>query len=169
MNPALQRYATPLTTGLFLVSLISGIALFFHLGAAFFHGMHEWLSMVLIVPFVLHLWRNWNAMKNYFRKPAFAISMGGSLLAALAFVVPAVLGGEGGGGRPPVFALSQKVMQASVSEMAAVLDMEPATLSAQLSSAGYSVSSPDQSLNEIAETAGKSFMDMAGALIAQTH
>ena len=83
--------------------------------------------------------------------------------------VPAVSGGEGGGGRPPVFAFSQKMMQASVSEMAAVLDVEPAALSAQLTAAGYSVSSPDQSLDEIADTAGKSFMDMAGALLAQPH
>ena len=53
MPAILNRYATPLITGLFLVSMISGIALFFHWGSAWFHGMHEWLSMVLIVPFVL--------------------------------------------------------------------------------------------------------------------
>jgi hypothetical protein len=46
MTDFLNRYATPFITGLFLVSLISGIALFFHVGGALFHGMHEWLSMV---------------------------------------------------------------------------------------------------------------------------
>ncbi len=46
MPAFLARYATPLTTGLFIVSLVSGIALFFHWGGAAFHGMHEWLSMV---------------------------------------------------------------------------------------------------------------------------
>ncbi len=44
-----SRYATPFITGLFLVSLISGIALFFHVGPGGFHGMHEWLSMLLIL------------------------------------------------------------------------------------------------------------------------
>ncbi|MGE8104358.1 DUF4405 domain-containing protein [Allorhizobium sp. NPDC080224] len=58
MPNILSRYATPFTTGLFLISLISGIALFFHLGTAAFREMHEWLSMVLILPFVLHLWKN---------------------------------------------------------------------------------------------------------------
>ena len=46
--------ATPFTTGLFLVSLISGIALFFHWESRVFHGMHEWLSMVLIAPFIIN-------------------------------------------------------------------------------------------------------------------
>lgn len=62
MKPLLLRYATPFISGLFLVSLISGIALFFHLGNATFRGMHEWLSMVLILPFVLHLWKNWRPL-----------------------------------------------------------------------------------------------------------
>lgn len=164
MHPALQRYATPLITGLFLVSLISGVALFFHLGSAYFHGMHEWLSMVLIVPFVLHIWKNWRPMLNYFRQGSFAIAMLVSLLAALAFVVPA-MSGSAGGGRPPVFALSQKIMQGSVAEMAAVLDMAPAALSAQLEAAGFAVSSPEQSLDALAKAAGKSSMEMAGALV----
>ena len=62
MPTLFKTYATPLTTGLFLASLISGIALFFHIGPSGFHGMHEILSMVLILPFVLHLWRNWRPM-----------------------------------------------------------------------------------------------------------
>lgn len=167
MHPALQRYATPLTTGLFLVSLISGVALFFHLGSAYFHSMHEWLSMVLIAPFLLHLWRNWRGMMNYLRKPAFAISMAVSLAAALFFVLPATSGE--GGGRPPVFALSQQVMQASVMEVAAVLDTTPEALRAKLADAGYAVDSDQQSLAEIASAAGRSTMDMAGALVGQSH
>ena len=50
MPPVLYRYATPLITGLFLVSLISGLALFLHIGPGGLHPMHEWLSLVLILP-----------------------------------------------------------------------------------------------------------------------
>ena len=67
MSKILSKYATPFTTGLFLVSLISGIALFFHFGPSAFHGMHEWLSMVLILPFVLHIWKNWRPFVCYFK------------------------------------------------------------------------------------------------------
>ena len=49
MPTLLQRYATPLITGLFLVSLISGTALFFHIAQSTFREMHEWLSLVLVV------------------------------------------------------------------------------------------------------------------------
>ncbi|MCE8421489.1 DUF4405 domain-containing protein, partial [Rhodovulum sulfidophilum] len=59
MSSYLGRYATPFITGLFIVSLVSGLALFLHVGPSGFHAMHEWLSLLLIVPFVLHLWKNW--------------------------------------------------------------------------------------------------------------
>ncbi|MFZ2101600.1 MAG: DUF4405 domain-containing protein, partial [Oricola sp.] len=86
MPPILARYATPLITGLFIVSLVSGVALFFHYGSAYFHSMHEWLSMVLIVPFVLHIWKNWRAFLNYFRRPPMAVASVVSLAAAVAFI-----------------------------------------------------------------------------------
>ncbi len=88
MASLLLRYATPLITGLFLVSLISGVALFFHWGPGAFHGIHEWLSMVLILPFVLHLWKNWRPMTAYFKRAPMAIALGLSLLASLAFFIP---------------------------------------------------------------------------------
>lgn len=75
MPNLLSRYATPLTTGLFLVSLISGIALFFHYGTAAFREMHEWLSMVLILPFVLHVWKNWRPFLAYFKRLPMALSL----------------------------------------------------------------------------------------------
>ncbi|MDT8871715.1 hypothetical protein RAA17_12975 [Komagataeibacter rhaeticus] len=34
-----------------------------------FHSMHTWLSMVLLLPFVLHVWRNWGQFMLYFRNP----------------------------------------------------------------------------------------------------
>ena len=49
MKPFLNRYATPLTLGLFAVSALSGVALFFHLAPGAFHGMHEWLIRVPII------------------------------------------------------------------------------------------------------------------------
>ena len=73
MKALLLKYATPFIAGLFLVSLVSGVALFFHVGNATFHGMHEWLSMVLILPFVLHLWKNWKPLFAYLSGAPMAI------------------------------------------------------------------------------------------------
>lgn len=164
MKSLLYRYATPLTTGLFLVSLISGVALFFHWGGATFRGMHEWLSMVLILPFLLHIWRNWRPMIVYLRGAPMAVALIGSTLVAIAFAVTAPdVEGRGAGGPPP-FRLARQMMQATVPEAAAVLDITPEALTAQLAAAGMNVTNPDQSLAVIAKAAGKSDMQAMDAV-----
>ena len=55
MPKLLSAYATPFVTGLFLISTISGLALFFHVGPRGFRGMHEWLSLVLLALY----WHPW--------------------------------------------------------------------------------------------------------------
>ncbi|ADZ71228.1 DUF4405 domain-containing protein [Polymorphum gilvum] len=158
MPGILARYATPLTTGLFLVSLISGVALFFHLGSAWFHGMHEWLSMVLIAPFVLHLWKNWRPFVSYFKRPPMAIALAASLAASVAFVVP-LLGGEAPAGNPMV-ALAGAVQKSSVATVAPVFGKTPETLTAVLEQNGYRVASPNDSLAAVAAASGKSGRDI---------
>ncbi|NVO25025.1 DUF4405 domain-containing protein [Donghicola mangrovi] len=164
MKSALLRYATPFITGLFLVSLVSGVALFFHVGPAGFHGMHEWLSVVLIIPFLLHLWKNWRPMTAYFKRGAFAIAMVVSVGAAAVFLMPTQ--GETGGGRPAAFALSTMIMKGSVAEVAAILDTSPEGMTDALTNAGYTVSSADQSLTDVAAASGKTEMDIAGTLVS---
>ena len=166
MKTFLNRYSTPLIAGLFAISLISGVALFFHWGSAYFHSMHEWLSLALILPFVLHLWKNWRPMVRYLTGAPFAIAMALSLAAAAGFAVSATQNSGDGRRGPPQFALSQKVMGGTVSEMAAVLDQTPEALSAALTKAGFTVTGSDQSLNAIATASGKSGAQMAAALIA---
>ncbi|MBY6004796.1 DUF4405 domain-containing protein [Salipiger bermudensis] len=166
MSQLLNRTATPLVTGLFLVSLVSGIALFFHWAPATFHGMHEWLSMVLILPFALHLWKNWRPMSAYLRKPAFPVAMLASLAAALAFVIPDA-SSTAGGGRPPQFAVAQQMLDGSLSTVAPVLGETPEELGAALGAAGFTVSDPAQSLSDIATASGQSAEAMLALLAAQ--
>lgn len=164
MPALLSRYATPFVTGLFLVSLLSGIALFFHWGPGALHPMHEWLSMVLIVPFVLHLQRNWRAFSGYFKRAPMAIALTVSVIAALAFFIPQ----KSGRGRvaPPQFVLAHRVLGASVAEIAPALSLSPEALSAHLASAGIAAADPSASLLDLAAAAGKSEADLARALIA---
>ena len=149
MTRFLNRTATPLITGLFLVALISGVALFFHWNAGAFHAMHEWLSIVLILPFALHLWKNWRPMTAYLRKPVFGLALGASALAALAFVLPTDAA-SGRGGRPPQFALAEVMLSGTVSEVAAILNQTPDALTERLGAAGFTVHDPEASLHEIA-------------------
>lgn len=166
MTTFFNRYATPLITGLFLVSLISGVALYFGVGQAYFHEMHEVLSMVLIVPFVLHIWKNWRPLTAYFRRPAFQISMALSLVAALAYVVPQIGATNAGRGGPPQFALANKMMTAPVTAVAPVLGMTADDMVARLIAAGYTVGSSDESLSEVAQASGQPLPAMAAAVLA---
>ncbi len=164
MPSLLNRYATPLITGLFLVSLVSGVALFFHIGPSAFHGMHEWLSMVLIVPFVLHIWKNWRAMTGYFRRVPMAVALALSVAASAVFFLPA---GEGEGrGGPPQFQIAQQVLAASPETVADLFGVTHETLMEQLRASGMLTDLPGQSLREIAAASGKTDADLAVALLA---
>lgn len=164
MPRLLSRYATPFITGLFLVSLVSGIALFFHVGPSGFHGMHEWLSMVLILPFAFHLWKNWKPMTSYLRHAPMAIALIASLAAALVFLYPASASRGDRAGGPPQFAFAHKALTASVAEMAPVLDMTPEALQAKLAAAGFSVAGSEQTLTDIAAASQKSEAELVSAL-----
>ena len=166
MPDLLNRYATPFVTGFFLISLISGVALFFHVGTAAFREMHEILSLVLILPFGLHVWKNWRPLLNYFRRAPFWIGSAVSLAAAIAFAWPAITGAAGGAGGPPPLALSNAVMKAPVAEVAPVLNVTAEDLLAGLKAKGFTVTGAEQSLVEIGKASGKDTMELAATLVA---
>jgi hypothetical protein len=159
MYTLLMRYATPLITGLFVVSLISGVALFFHLGQAYFHGMHEWLSMVLILPFVLHLMKNWRPFLNYFRRSPMAIGLGVSLIACLPFVYQGAMGAAGGN---PVMGVVRALEKSTLANAAPVFGKTPDALKAALEQKGYAVASTETTLGEVAKASSKESFQLIG-------
>ncbi|MGR6469021.1 DUF4405 domain-containing protein [Rhizobium sp. PAMB 3182] len=163
MPTLFQRYATPFTTGLFLVSLISGIALFFHYGSAYFHGMHEWLSMVLIAPFLLHIWKNWRPFVNYLKRPPMAIASGLSLAAAIAFAVPAMTETAGASGNPMV-AISQAITGGTVADVAPLFGHTPESLATALQEKGLTVTSADSTIADVAKASGVADREMMSYL-----
>lgn len=157
------RYATPFITGFFLISLISGVGLFFHVGPSGFRGMHEWLSLVLILPFGLHIWKNWKPMLAYFKRTPMAIALALSLAAAIPFLMPTTGGTEGG---PPQFQLARKLLAQPATNVAAALGSTPEAVTKALADAGITLATPTQGLTEAATVAGKTDMDLAVALLA---
>lgn len=148
MKTALTRHATPYTTGLFLVSTVSGVALFFHLGSNLFHSMHEWLSMLLLVPVGLHVWKNWGALLTYLRRHTLMLPLLLSLAAGIAFAVPG-LGSTGSGGNP-AFRLNNAATSAPLTQLAPLLHSSPAALQAKLQARGLQVASANDSVKTIA-------------------
>ncbi len=163
MNDSVNRYATPFTIGLFLVSTVSGVALFFHLGSKYFHGMHEWLSMVLLLPVVFHILKNWPGMKGYFKRKTIWMPTLLSVIAAMVFVVLA----WNSPGRPPSPA-AKLIGAQSIATLAPLMGTTPAGLEAKLAEKGYTASATD-TLAAVAKKAGKPVDVIVGELSGQAR
>ncbi|WP_156386332.1 DUF4405 domain-containing protein [Aureimonas sp. Leaf454] len=158
MRSILLRYATPLTTGLFIVSLVSGVALFFHFEGRLFKAMHEWLSMILAVPFGLHLWKNWRPLVSYFKRPPMTVALLASLVGALAFAVPAMLAPPGGGN--PMQAVLGAVQNGTIAHLAPLFGHTPDSLAEAMRGRGLVVASSQARLGEVAEASNRTARDM---------
>ncbi|EYD74903.1 hypothetical protein Rumeso_03544 [Rubellimicrobium mesophilum DSM 19309] len=163
MPRLLQRYATPAITGLFLVSLISGIALFVGVGQGLFHEMHEILSVALVVPFALHVWKNWRSLTNYLGRAPMTVALALSAAVAVAFAFAGASEGQAGG--PPQFAFASEVLTHTVAEVAPVVDATPDELVARLTEAGFAVTGPEQTLSDIAAASGEDQFALVAALM----
>lgn len=161
MTSFFQRYATPFITGFFLISLISGVILFFHVGPNGFREMHEILSLVLIIPFVLHLWKNWRPMVAYFRRAPMVIALVASAAIAGLFLLPS---SETTAGGPPQFQLFNRLMAQDVDTVAPVLGVDATAVTTALITAGFAVTGPDEALKDIATASGKSDAELAAVL-----
>ena len=152
MSRAAYRLATPLTTGLFAISVVSGIALFFHWLPSAFHSMHVWLSMVLLLPFALHVWRNWSPLLGYARRGTLVLPLVASLAVAAPFAVHG-LSGAGGRGNPG-FRTMALMTQARLSELAPVLRSTPDALLAALRQQGFHAGSTDETIESVGAASG---------------
>jgi hypothetical protein len=161
MKPLLLRYATPFIAGLFLVSLISGIALFFHIANAVFHEMHEWLSVVLILPFSLHLWKNWRSLAAYLMTAPMAVA----LVASVVIAAPFAFGrGEAGGSGPQQITVARALTKNSPAQLAPVLGVPAEQLVSRLVESGFAAASVDLPLSQIAVQSAKGEQDLMSVL-----
>jgi hypothetical protein len=147
------RFATPLTTGLFAVSAVSGVALFFRWAPGAFHAMHEWLSHLLLLPFGFHVWRNWSGLVSYARRGTLLLPLAATIAVAVPFAAPALLRGSGGQGSPPARAM-RLLTQTPLITLAPVLKTTPDALQAELTRRGYKVASLSETLETVAAASG---------------
>lgn len=159
----LFRIGTPLTAGLFLISVVSGVALYFGWAPGLFHQMHEVLSMVLLAPFAVHIWRNWKPLVGYFRRAAMPIALALSVLAAGYFALGSGSGARGGN---PAMALVAAVQQAPISDLAPLIKLEPAAAVQRLDAAGFGPVQPAESVAAIATRTGRNAMEIIASLTA---
>lgn len=157
----MHRYGTPLTAGLFAVSAISGVALFFHWSSATFHRMHEWLSMLLLAPFALHMVKNWKPLLAYARRRTLLIPLVLSMVVALPFALTA---GQGRTGNP-AFQTVALMTRASLEDLAPVIRVPSQEMLRRLQDRGYRVNSTRDTPTDIAAASAVTANEVLFALM----
>ena len=169
MNAFLNRWATPLTIGLFLVSGISGTFLFFHVAGGTFHEMHEWLSMVLLVPFFFHVWKNWRPVVGYAQRGALWLPLIASVVVAVPFAMDTGKGGPGGRrgpGNPAVTAAAKLVTAMPLTDLATAMHSTPQGVLSTLKQHGFAAEPGAASLDAIAQASHVDVNQLLSALFA---
>lgn len=153
MLSALKAFATPFTVGLFFISTISGIALFLHVGEGQFHEMHEWLSMLLLIPAALHLWRNWAPLAAYLKRGRLLVPVGLCLVLGLGFAGQSLF--STGGSDNPGFAAVNLLLREPLAAVAPIIHASAEDMAVKLRAEGYKITSLNASLRDIASASGR--------------
>jgi hypothetical protein len=157
MKAFLFRFATPLVIGFFVVSAVSGIGLFLHIAPKLFHEMHEILSMVFLLAFALHLWRNWESFGGYVKRGTVWVPLAIALVACVPFVLEALEEGEQ---RESAAGAARLMTEAPLSELAPLLNTTPQGLVETLGRHGHRAASAETSLAALASMSGASTSDL---------
>jgi hypothetical protein len=157
----MHRYGTPLTAGLFLVSAVSGVALFFHWSSATFHRMHEWLSMLLLAPFALHMVKNWKPLLAYAKRRTLLMP----LLLCVVVAVPFALTAGKSRARNPAFQTVALMTRATLEELAPIIGTAPEDLLRKLQARGYKANSTRDTPSDIARASAVPSNDVLFALM----
>lgn len=157
----LREWATPLTIGAFFISAITGIAMFFHLDRGQSKAAHEYLGWLLVAGVALHVAVNFASFRRHLTQGR------GRWLVLLLVLFTAGTFVELSSGPPPVdprWAVTDAVLDAPISQVAALAHKDTETLLAELRTAGFTVRDGDQSLAEIAgDDRGSRFHALATA------
>ncbi|MEZ5535904.1 MAG: DUF4405 domain-containing protein [Thiolinea sp.] len=151
----LRSWATPITVGSFIISMVTGVVLFFHWNLGLAKPAHEWLSWFMLLGVIMHLIINWRAFKNYFSKRIPLVVMAVFVIVTVLSLLPLTGSKEGGNPRAAMFKLMHTVEAAPLSTLATLAKTTPEALMTRLQEQGVSVDSADQTLDEVAAENGK--------------
>jgi len=153
-----REWATPLTIGVFFLSAVTGVLLFFHLDRGLNKLAHEWLSWLMVAGVAAHAAANWAAFKRYFRQPMGRAIVGALvLLTAFSFWQPA-----GGKKAPPVRRAAQALSAAPLDAVAQVARQDAQVLRERLVREGLTVPAGQPTLTEIARASQREPMQVLG-------
>jgi hypothetical protein len=160
------------TVGFFLISCVTGVMLLCGVGKGIVKDAHEWLSVGLVVAGIIHAIRHWSIIGRYARSVTFWGTAVIVLVLATAFVAPALNrgeGGPGGHGGPArgMGALIQTLENASVTSVAGLVNTTPEALVSRLREAGMTVTGPEETLREVAQSSGQDVVKLMEVIVSK--
>jgi hypothetical protein len=152
----LREWATPITIGAFALSAVTGIMLFFKVELGLIKHVHEWLSWLLVFGAIFHIIANWRSTVGYISKP-----VGKGILAFFLLLICLSFIPAGGKHKGPHFnIISNRLIQAPLSEVAQIANHRPDEAMNILKSRGIYTENEAQTVREIAVRNNKSPMDV---------
>jgi len=153
----IRKWSTPLIIGSYLITGISGVMLFFHLGESLIKEAHEWIGILFVAGALLHITNHWTPFKRYFSKPLAQGVMATALVAGTLFVGASALESEGGS---PVRAVMHSVEKAPLSVVAQLQQRDEEELVNLMKTAGYEVTDTSESLQTLAAVNNRSTREL---------
>jgi hypothetical protein len=161
-----RDWITPITTGAFLLTAVTGILLFFHAATGLNKAVHEWLSWVFLAGAILHLALNFAPFKKYLTQRRAQVLMGSFvLLLALSFVPM----GEEEHHAPPFVPPIKALAQAPLTTLAQVARTSPEQLRERLADQGLAVTSDQQSISELVGNDFRAQVHLLEELLEKEH
>lgn len=167
MLQTLNRWATPLTIGSFIITAITGVLIFFHINIGLVKPAHEWLSWLMVIGVGAHIAFNWRSFARYFsgtKKLSLGI-IGVCVALTLVSLLPLSSGSDKG--RPPMFKAADAMNQAPLAQVAALVQQDPAALMAKLQAQNLRVNDTSQTLSQIAQANGTDAMKVLNVVLSK--
>ena len=162
-----QDPGTAATIGLFLVSGITGMMLFFKIGEGAIKGIHEWLSVAFVIASILHIARNWRPMKRYFKMRSFWGISVVVLLLVIVIAIPAGEGGHGPRGHHPIAQVVDTLSTAKLEALASTMNTTSDALVQKLRSDGLTVQNAQQTVQEVAQTSNRDLLQVLSVVMTK--
>jgi len=142
---SLRPWATPLVAASFLLMAVTGTLMFLHAAPGLAREIHEWAGWIFLAGAGAHLALNWRPFAAHLRRPLSQAILGAGVAAVAVSLYP-----SGETGRPDIQSMINSLSAASLSQLAAIGGQSDAVLAAKLAQAGLAVTSPSQTVAEIA-------------------
>ena len=157
----LREWATPLTMGSFVISAVTGVAIFFHIRIGMVGPAHEWLSWFLVLGGIFHVVTNWKPVISYSSKPISASIIAVFLILSVLAFIPI-----GEKKARPLHLAGNALLDTSLQTVALVAKEDSRKLMEKLRGKGVLVENTEQTIQEIAVQSDKTGRVLLGLIFA---